>query len=175
MANRTAWTPGNGNSGAGLTYLAAFSASSGADLNVGLTNTQCMMSSVVYDNSPTGALDQFVGFSYIGALASSSAIVSGANIAIWLAVLQADGTTYGDGLLTAGSAFSGAPGWFPFATIGLTASTRTTVIGNTFASGPLVFPPVKFRPIVQNNTGFTLGTTTTNQCYIATANSFLNN
>lgn len=175
MTSRTSWTAGNGNSGSGLNWLAAFSATTGADLNVGLTNGQSMMSSVIYDNSVTGALDQFGAFSYVGALGSSSAIAAGANIAIWLACLEGDGSTYGDGLLTAGSAFSGTPGWSPFAVIPLYASTRTTVIGNTFANGLLALPPCKFRPIVQNNTGFTLGVTTTNQCYIATCNINLNN
>jgi hypothetical protein len=174
MAARTAWTPGNGN-GAGLTWLAAFSASSGADLNVGLTNGQSIMSSVVYDNSPTGGLDQFCGFSYVGALGTSSAIAAGATIPIWLACLEGDGSTYGDGLLTAGSAFAAFPGWQIFTAIPLYPSTRTTVIGNTFANGPLVLPPCKFRVVAGNNTGFTLGVTTTNQCYIATFNQNLNN
>lgn len=175
MTSRTAWVTGNGNSGAGLTPLAAFSTTSGADLNVGLATGSSIMSSTIIDNSPTGNLDVFVGFSYVGALGSSSAIAVGATIALWLAVLQGDGSTYGDGLLTAGTAFAGAPAWPPFATIYLYGSTRTTVIGSTFANGPLVLPPVKFRVVAQNNAGFTLGTTTTNQCYIQTANLNLNN
>ncbi len=175
MTGRSAWVTGNGNSGAGLTPLAAFSATSAADLNAGLANGFSMMSSVIIDNSPTGGLDQFAGFSYVGALASSNTIAPSANISLWLACLEGDGTTYGDGLLTAGSGFNGTPGWAPFAIIPLYVSTRTTIIGNTWANGPLVIPPVKFRLIAQNNTGFTLGGTTTNQCYIQTANQNLNN
>ncbi len=174
MTGRSAWVTGNGNSGAGLTWLAAFSGTTGVDLNLGLANGHSVMSSVIYDNSITGALDQFCAFSYVGAI-GSSAIAAGANIAIWLACLEGDNTTYGDGLFTSGSDFTGAPGWAPFATISLYPSTRTTVIGNTFAYGPLVLPPCKFKPIVQNNSGFTLTGTTTNQCYIATFNQNLNN
>ena len=158
-----------------MTPLAAFSGSSGADLNVGLTNTQSMMSSVVIDNSPTGGLDQYFGLSYVGALSGSNAIAAGALLNIWLACLQGDGTTYGDGLLTAGTAFSGTPGWPPVASIQLYASTRTTFFGGTLANGPLILPPVKQRIIIQSLTGFTLGGTTTNQCYIQTFNQNLNN
>jgi hypothetical protein len=170
MANNTQWSNGKSNSGFGLPYYAAFSTVSGADLNVGLTSGQSMMSSVVLDFSfSSGTPDQFITISYVGALGSSSTIGAGANIALWIAYLQGDNSTYGDGLLTAGSAFSGGPAWTPFAIIPLYASTRSSVIGDT--SG--IMKPLKCRLIVQNNTSFTLGVTTTNQCYIGTYNQNL--
>lgn len=169
MTARTAWTAGNG---AGLTWTTAFNATSGADLNVGLTNGQSVMSSGSAVANGTN-LDQFAALSFEGALGSSSAIAAGANLAFWLALLNEDGSTYGDNLMTAGSAFSGTPGWSaPIAVMPLYASTRTSVYGQV--SG-IVLPPVNFLWVMQNNTGFTLATGTSNVCKFITYNQALNN
>lgn len=167
MANRTSWTAGNG---VGLSWTTAFNATSGADLNAGLTNGQSMLSSSSAITNST-ALDQLAALSFVGALGSSSAIAAGANLTFWIAPLNEDGSTYGDNLLTAGTAFSGTPAWGPAAVIPLYPSTRTSVIGSATS---IVLPPINFLWIMQNNTGFTLGTGTTNVCKYITYNQNLN-
>lgn len=170
MANRTAWAAGNG---VGLTWSTAFTATSGADLNVGLTNGQSMMSSLAAVANGTN-LDQFAALSFQGAV-SSSAIATGANLAFWIATLNEDGSTYGDNLMTPGTAFGSTgtpPGWAPPVVImPLFASTRTSIIGQVQG---IILPPTNFLWVMQNNTGFTLGTGTTNACKFITYNQNLN-
>lgn len=168
MTSTTGWAGGRLNSGLGWTT--AFSATSGHDLNVGLTNTQSIMSSNGAITNGT-SLDQFLALSFEGAI-SSSAIAAGANLAFWLAYLNEDGTTYGDNLMTPGTAFSGTPGWGPpDAVMQLYASTRTSVVGQ---AGGIILKPIDFLLVCQNNVGFTLGTGTTNVCKFLTYNINLN-
>jgi hypothetical protein len=168
MANRTSWVAGNG---VGLTWTTAFNAGSGLDLNVGLQNGYSILASSTAIANGTN-LDQFAAVSFVGALGSSSAIAAGANLAFWLAMLNEDGTTYGDNQLTAGTAFNGTPSWGPPTfVLPLYASTRTSIIGQI--SG-VVLPPTSFLFVMQNNSGFTLATGTSNVCKYITYNQNLN-
>ena len=92
-------------------------------------------------------LDKFMSVSAVLACASA-AIGAGDNITLWAAGLQADGTTYGDGLLTAGTPANLTPGWSPVATIPLYASTRTTIIGSMDG---ILIPPRTIKFIMQPN------------------------
>lgn len=139
MANRTAWVAGNG---AGLTW-------STANANAGtLANTNSVLDSTDITNGT--ALDIFADVS-ISCTISSSTIVAGANVALYLAYLNQDGTTYGDNHVTTTPA-AAAPSYPPIAVIPLfAAATQTSLIG--IATG-LILAPGTFRWIVQNNSGF---------------------
>jgi hypothetical protein len=161
-ANRTSWTAGNGQ---GLSWGAIVNS---ADM-ASMTNGESVLSSVTGVANGTN-LDQFMDISCELTIASS-AVAAGANLALWIYPLQEDGTTYGDGLLTAGTAAAVTPAIAPAAVIPLYASTRTTIIGQ--ANG-IVIPPQTFKVVIQNNSGFAL-TSGTQTCDYKTYNQNLNN
>lgn len=116
-------------------------------------------------------LDQFMDISLRLSI-SSSTIAAGANFAFWLYYLLDDGSTYGDGHQTAGTASTNTPVFAPCATIPLVPiSGQTSLVG--MATG-VVLRPGSFRLAIQNNCGFTL-TSTTTVCKIETYNINLNN
>lgn len=162
MANRTAWTAGNLFSS--LSFNAAFNA---ADIN-SLPNGSSVLSSVTAFANGT-ALDQFMDVS-VELTIASTAIAAGANLGIWLAMLQEDGTTLGDGTLVAGTDAAVTPVWAPIAAIPLFASTRTTLIGGVTG---ILIPPGSFALILQNNSG-TVTASSGNACSIRTYNQALN-
>ena len=163
MSNRTAWTGGNLNTG--LSWTAAFN---GSDIN-SMPTTDSVLSTVTAWANGT-ALDQFMDISVICAI-TSSAVAAGANFGFWIANLEGNGTTYGDGLLTAGTQAALTPAWYPICSIPLYASTRTSLVGS--ATG-LLIPPGSFALIMQNNSGFTLSSSG-NAVYMRTYNQNLNN
>lgn len=164
MANVTGWAAGRLFSGE--SWNAAFNA---ADLN-SLPNGSSVLSSVApFANG--ASLDQLMDVSLKLTIASS-AIGANASIAIWIALLQEDGATLGDGLLAAGSqTASFTPAWTPIAPIPLYASTRTLLIGSEYG---IAIPPGTFALILQNNSGFALAASG-NACSIRTYNQSLNN
>lgn len=163
MASRTAWTAGNGQ---GLTWGTLINS---ADM-ASMTNSQSVLSSVADIANGTN-LDQFMDISAVLAI-SSSTIVAGANLAYWLYALQEDGSTYGDGQLTAGTAASKTPAFAPCAVMGLVAAaSQTALVG--FSQG-IIIPPGSFRVAIQNNSGFTL-TSGTQTVKYRTYNQNLNN
>jgi len=143
MANRTAWTGGNG---AGLTWTSLF----GSEVST-LANGNSALSSIVVANGGT-TLDQFMDVS-LEATISSSTIAAGASFALWLMALMEDGTTYGDGSLTTTPA-AVTPGLFPISTMPLRAASSITALYG-YAQG-LILPPGSFAMGLQNNSGFTL-------------------
>ena len=145
MANRTAWTAGNG---AGLTWTTAINSADMASMATAYT----VLSSVA-DIANGTALDQFMDISAELAIASST-IAAGANLALWIYPLHDDGATYGDGQMTAGTPVSKTPTFAPCATMPLyAAASQTALVG--FAQG-VIIPPGSFRLAIQNNSGFTL-------------------
>jgi hypothetical protein len=163
MANRTAWTAGNLFSS--LAFNAAFNA---ADINSLPTGDSVLSSITPFANGT--ALDQFMDIS-IELTIASTAIAAGTNLGVWLAMQQEDGTTLGDGTLTAGTPAAITPAWTPIAAIPLFASTRTTLIGS--ATG-ILLPPGAFALILQNNSGVTTAASG-NVASIRTYNQSLNN
>jgi hypothetical protein len=139
MVSRTAWTGGNG---AGLTWATA-------NANAGtLANGNSVLDSTDITNGIS--LDIFADVSFSCTIASST-IAAGANIAFYLALLNQDGSTYGDNHVTTTPA-AAAPSYAPAAVINLfAAATQTSLIGNYQG---IVLPPGTFRWIVQNNSGF---------------------
>lgn len=166
MTNQSAWIGGQLDAGA-IGYQNAF----GAELNVsgGIPNGASILSSIAFDN--TAGLDQFMDISFVGALSASSAVVAGAALSFFLAVLQNDGVTYGDGRLSPG----GAPVVYqpilnPLPGIPFVAGTITNLVGD---SGLITLRPRKFALILTNNTAFTIAPSG-NHCMISTYRQNLN-
>ena len=126
-------------------YQNAFNA---ADLN-NLAVGSAVMSGLSFDN--TVSPDEFMDLSFAGTMASAQAIAAGANLGIAIAYAQADGTTYGDGRLTAGTALASYTpvqdvcAGFAFA---INAATATGLVSSI---GLIALRPRKFRLIVVNN------------------------
>ena len=162
-ANRTAWTAGNGQ---GLTYGIAFNAT---DFTTSQPTTgQSILSTVTISNGTN--LDQFMDFSVVQTIASNT-VAAGANIAVWLVPLAADGSTYSPAL-TAGTVSANVLPSAPVCVIPLFASTAQTVLTGTCTG--IVLPPGTFKLAEQNNSGFTYTATTQIHDY-RTYNQQLNN
>ena len=149
MANKTGWTGGRLNSGLGWT------AGFGTETN-SLVNLGAVLSSVAPFTNGTG-LDQLVDLSLVATAAAVYSPAAGAGVNVWLAMLSADGTTYGDGRMTTTPSTTYVPPWFGFTWFpcGIGTSLATAVpIVSTVAG--LAIPPGSFKLIVQNLLGFTV-------------------
>lgn len=145
MANKTSWVAG---AGVGLTWTTVINSSDMASMATANT----VLSSVADIANGTN-LDQFMDLS-ASLVISSSTIAAGANLAFWLYALNQDGSTYGDGQFTAGTAAAKTPTFSPCATMPLVAAaSQTALLG--FSQG-IILPPGSFRLAIQNNSGFTL-------------------
>lgn len=163
MTSRTAWTAGNG---VGLTWTTVINSSDMASMATANT-----VLSTVADVANGTNLDMFMDLSVRCAIASNT-VAAGANLAVWLYQLLDDGTTYGDGQLTAGTQAALTPTFSPLATIPLVAAaTQTLLLG--YAT-QVMLPPGSFRLALQNNSGFTL-TAGTQTAKYRTYNLNLNN
>ena len=163
MASRTAWTAGNG---AGLTWATLINS---ADM-ASMTNAQTVVSSVADIANGTN-LDQFMDISWKLVIASST-IAAGANFPFWIYALDQDGSTYGDGQFTNGTAASLTPSFPPSASGSIPAVASTTNMSG-FLQG-IIIPPGSFRVAIQNNSGFSL-TSGTQTVKYRTYNLNLNN
>lgn len=163
MTSRTAWTAGNG---VGLTWTTGINS---ADM-ASMANGSSVVSSVADIANGTN-LDMFMDIS-ASLLIASSTIVIGANLAFFLFLLNQDGTTYGDGQFTNGTAAAKTPTFPPCVTMNLVAAAaQTALIGN---AQQIIIPPGSFRLGIQNNSGFTL-TAGTQTVKYRTYNLNLNN
>ncbi len=165
MANRTAWTAGNG---VGFTWTTAINQ---ADL-VSLANGSTVLSSVA-DIANQSNLDIYADVS-VRMTVTSGTPPAGAWLGIYLAALLDDGATYGDGFLTSGGTITRAPPWAPAGSIPLeTAAAATNLSG--FVQG-IVIPPGSFRFALYNGSGAALSATASN-CIVKyrTYNMQLNN
>lgn len=171
MANRTAWTAGNG---AGLTWTAAFA---GADINAsdsaaGVGNGHTVLSSQGDITNGT-SLDMFIDISYRFTI-SSSTIAAGANITFWAYYLNQDGTAYGDNQFTAGTAAALTPSVPILGSHNIPAVASTTNFYGTLTG--LSVAPGTFRLAMQNNSGFAFSSTLGSQAVkYRTYNINLNN
>jgi len=163
MANRVAWTAGNG---VGYTWTTAINS---ADM-ASLANGSSVVSSVADIANQTNQ-DLYADLSVRLAIASST-IAAGATIDVWLYALLDDGTTYGDGQFTNGTQAAKTPAFPPVGTIFIPAVAATTVLVG-YIQGILI-PPGSFRYAMQNNSGFAL-TAGTQTIKYRTYNLQLNN
>ena len=165
MANRTAWTAGNG---VGFTWTTAIN---GSDL-ASLANGSTVLSSVG-DIANQTALDIYADLS-VRMTVTSATPPAGAYLGLYLATLLDDGATYGDGSLTSGSTITRAPPWTPVGTIPLEIAAAATLLAG-FIQG-IIIPPGSFRFALFNSSGAALGATSTN-CVVKyrTYNMNLNN
>lgn len=145
MTSRTAWTAGNG---VGFTWTTAINS---ADM-VSMANGSTVVSSVADIANQTN-LDMFMDISAVLAI-SSSTIVAGANLAFWIYDLLEDGSSYGDGQFTNGTAAAKTPTFTPCAIMPLVAAATQTALKGQVDG--IIIPPGSFRLAVQNNSGFTL-------------------
>jgi hypothetical protein len=163
MANRTAWTAGNG---VGLTWTTAINS---ADM-ASMATANTVLSSVADIANGTN-LDQFMDISFSLAISSSTLTVASC-ISFWIYILNQDGSTYGDNQFTAGTAAAKTPTFPPCSYFQLIpAASQTTLIGNSFG---IIIPPGSFRLAMQNNSGFSL-TSGTQTVKYRTYNQNLNN
>lgn len=150
MANKTSWVAG---AGVGFTWTQAIASSQ----MVSMANGSTVLDTTDITNQTD--LDIFCDVS-ISLVIASSTIVAGADIAIFLAMLNQDGTTYGDNkIVTTAGGSAITPSYPPIVAIPcFAAAAQTTIIGNSWSAGssPLVIPPGTFRWALQNNSGFTL-------------------
>ena len=146
MANKTAWIAG---AGAGLTWTSAFTTETGT-----MATANSVLSNTTIANQT--ALDQYADISVRLSIASST-VAAGANFALWIATLLDDGTTYGDGQLTAGTPAAITIPWAPCAVIPLFAAATQTNLRGSFQG--IILPPESFKFIIQNNSGFALTAT----------------
>jgi hypothetical protein len=165
MANRTAWTAGNG---VGFAWSIALN---GSDL-ASLANGSTVLSSVA-DIANQTALDLWCDVSVRMTVASATP-PAGAILALYLAALLDDGATYGDGSMTSGTVIARAPPWQPVGVIPLENAAATTLLAG-FVQGVLI-PPGSFRFALYNNSGAALSATAAN-CVVKyrTYNLTLNN
>jgi hypothetical protein len=164
MANRTAWTAGNG---VGLTWTAAFAA---GDLTSLADSAFVLSSATPIANG--GTLDIYADFS-AAITVSSSTPRAGAYIGVYLVPLIGDGATYGDGQFAAGTQKAAQPPYAPVGTIPLQNTAMTVMAG--LVQG-IVIPPGTFLWGVYNysNVGFS-GTAANNKAWYRTYNLQLNN
>jgi hypothetical protein len=154
-AGRTEWTAGNG---VGLTWTTAFNTSDFT--NAQLQNGWTTVSTVIISNGT--ALDQFMDYSVVQSI-NSGTITAGANIAVWLIPLAADGSTYTSGSITAGTASSYTLPAAPVCVIPLYAAATQTVLTGTCTG--IVIPPGTFKLAEQNNAGGSNTYTSTTQVH----------
>lgn len=167
MANRTAWTAGNG---AGFTFTSIFATS---DLT-SLANGSCVLSSgTVFLNQNSGNLDMFCDVS-VEITISSTTPSAGAYIGLWIAALQSDGTTYGDGFLVAGTKKAYLPAWPQAGIVPIESTGATTLMAAYFQN--ILLPPNSFKWVLYNGTGVTFSATAANNvAKMITYNVNLNN
>jgi hypothetical protein len=165
MASRTAWSAGNG---AGFTWTSLFAT---GDLT-SLASGSVVLSSATPIANQTNR-DTFADLSVVISGISGTP-GAGAYIALWLALLGADGSTYGDGLLTAGTQTAYTPPWAPCAIMPIASQSLTKMAG--YAAGILLPPNYAIRFILGNFTGLALSATAAdNVADLITANLNLNN
>jgi hypothetical protein len=124
----------------------------------GLAWGSSIMSATPIVNDTGTAYDQLVKIS-INLVIGSSSLSSGACVAVWIAELLDDGTTYGDGRLTGGTQAAITPSWEPLAVLQASAGSTTFKTGR----GGLLLPQANFCFVLQNQlaTSTTTGTSIT--------------
>ena len=141
--------------GAGLTWTAMFGS---ADLTSLATGKAVLSSAAAIANQTN--LDMFADAS-VEITIGSATPSAGAYIGLWLAYLAQDGTTYGDGQLTAGTAATYVPPWPPACILPIQSVNATTLLVGVNAA-PILLLPKSFAWVLYNNTGITFSSTAGN-------------
>jgi hypothetical protein len=111
----------------------------------GLAYGSTVMSATAVVNDVGTAYDQLVKISLICTI-SSSALVAGACVIVWIAELLDDGSTYGDGRLLSASQAAVTPSWDPIAVMPAASGNSTLYLGR----GGILLPQANFKFVVQN-------------------------
>ena len=140
VAQNFLWNPGTSNNGLAATAFTLLN----TELN-GLTTTSFAVSSGTFSNTSSAQAIWAQLFLTLGAI--GTALSNGANIAGWFAQSYDGGTTY--------EQTSAAPPRSPDFVIPLPAATITAATV-WMSNGLVLVPALKFKVVVQNNTGQTL-------------------
>lgn len=143
MVARTAWVAGNG---VGFTWTAGITAASIATLATGNTFVE---NTITVSNGTS--LDMLADVSIRGTLASSTT-VAGANVALFLFDLLDDGTSYGDGQFTPGTAAAKTPVFPAEGQVSPPIGGSTTTFKGIIKR--ILLAPGTFHWAIQNNLGF---------------------
>lgn len=150
MANRTQWTAGNG---VGLTWTSCFAS---ADLTSLVDSKAILSSSTAVSNGTS--LDMYADIS-VEITVTSSTPRSGGFIAMYLALANQDGTTFGDGILVAGTSLTYTPPYAPVGMVSL-ANTAMTLMAGTIQG--ILLPPGSFNFVLYNFSNVTFSATASN-------------
>lgn len=133
-----------------------------------MVTANAVLSSVSITNATN--LDMFMDISQKIAIASSTPAV-GAAISYHLALLNQDGTTYGDGNVTTSKGAT-LPAISPCAAIPCSLAATQIVLAGV--AQQIILPPGTFSLVMQNNSGITLGASNATVIYYRTYNINLN-
>lgn len=165
MAGRTAWTAGNG---VGFTWTTVFGS---ADLT-SMPSGDVVFSSATAIANQTN-LDMLADVS-VEITISSTTPSAGAYMALYIAQLNEDGSTYGDGSYTRGTQSTLIPAYLPVQTRFIQSTNATTLLEAYFQG--IWLPPNTFIFGLLNETGITFsGTAANNVCKYITYNVNNNN
>ena len=119
----------------------------------GLATGASVLSTVVIPNQTS--LDKLMDLSFAFTLAAPQTIPANAYVVFWLAYLNQDGSTYGDGLMTPGTAYAThTPLWPACGSFNnFPAGSQTVLVG---ACPGIQIAPGALALITQQNIGFTL-------------------
>lgn len=154
MSNKTSWISGTGQ---GLSSWSARTVAFGTADLTSLADSKSVLSSGTAQANQTN-LDIYADIS-VQVTVGSSTPRAGGYIGIWLAMLAQDGTTYGDGQLTAGTQTTYVPPWSPLCIIPLANQAMTLMAG---AATGVVLPPEQFQFILYNFSNVTFSATAGN-------------
>jgi hypothetical protein len=164
-ASRTEWTAGNG---PGLTWTSGF----GSGDMTSMPTADAVLSSATGIANGTN-LDIYADIS-VEITISSTTPAAGSYIAIYEALLQEDGSTYGDGSFAAGTQKALVPPYPPVCVIPLQSTNATTLLAGS-CTGVLLAPGT-FNWVILNETGITWSSTAANNAMkFRTYNVNLNN
>jgi hypothetical protein len=141
----------------GLTWTVAYTSAATFD---SIVNGNAILGDLALDNSSN--LDIFMDLSLI---LGSAAFVAPNYVGFYLYPLTQDGTTYGDGRFGT-SAAGPPPSSYYRGTFGLVAATQA----QTAEINGVVMPPGKWKPVLYNQGGVTLGGSGGNKLYYRTYN-----
>jgi hypothetical protein len=150
MASKTSWAEG---AGVGFTWTTLINGSDMASLASG----SAVLSSVADIANQTN-LDMFMDVSVQLTIASATPS-AGATIALYLAYLQADGTTYGSGEMASAGTITRAPAMVPI-TRQIQSTAATTLMSADFIG--IQIAPGSFRVAIYNGTGLSFSATNGN-------------
>jgi hypothetical protein len=151
MTSRTSWVAGNNS--VGLTWTACFGS---ADLTSLASGSSILSSAAAVTNGTY--LDQYIDLS-LKITITSQTPSAGAQILLYLAYLNQDLTSYGDGGLSSGASAAYIPLYPYCASFNLVAAATTTLMGTQTG---ILIAPGSFNFVLTNSSGLSFSSTAGN-------------